>query len=69
MKSLQGGFYFHPKDKNPSLGARLREKATRRSCHWVQLFLFCCNWAQNLAFTPPLQILLAYFCAVRQPSA
>ena len=37
MKSLQGGFYFHPKDKNPSLGARLREKATRRACHWVQL--------------------------------
>jgi hypothetical protein len=26
MKSLQCGFYFHPKDKDLSLGTRLRKK-------------------------------------------
>ena len=30
---VQGGFYFHPKDKDLSLGTPDEEKATQRACH------------------------------------
>jgi hypothetical protein len=36
MKGVQGGFYFHPSDKNLSLGAPERKKAAEASAFGLQ---------------------------------
>ena len=40
---VKGGFYFHPKDEDLSLGSKVEEKATWGECPGIHLLWFRCR--------------------------